>query len=213
MIAAKTRRSFVQGFGIVLTVLGLSPAIAADEAPNVLIERLSQGVLTDIRADKLMQSGDMSHIMALVNSKIMPNVDFRRMTASATGPAWRKTTPAQQQKLQDEFKTLLVRTYSGALRQVNDQTVEVLPMRGTPSDNEALVRTVIRGKGDPVQLDYRLLKTPGKGAGWMIYDINVMGIWLVDTYRPQFAQEINAGGIDRLIASLAQRNKANAGGG
>jgi phospholipid transport system substrate-binding protein len=146
----------------------------------------------------------------LVDSKIMPNVDFQRMTASAAGPAWRKATPEQQKSLQEEFKILLVRTYAGALSQVSDQEVFLKPLRASPDDKEVVVRTEIRGRGDPVQLDYRVQKTPGQGAGWKIFDLNVMGVWLVETYRGQFAQEINAKGMDGLIATLAERNKANA---
>jgi phospholipid transport system substrate-binding protein len=140
----------------------------------------------------------------------MPNVDFQRMTASAAGPAWRKATPEQQKSLQEEFKILLVRTYAGALSQVSDQEVFLKPLRASPDDKEVVVRTEIRGRGDPVQLDYRVQKTPGQGAGWKIFDLNVMGVWLVETYRGQFAQEINAKGMDGLIATLAERNKANA---
>jgi phospholipid transport system substrate-binding protein len=148
--------------------------------------------------------------MALVDNKIMPNVDFQRMTASAVGPAWRKATPEQQKSLQDEFKILLVRTYAGALSQVSEQDIALKPLRASPDDKEVVVRTEIRGRGEPIQLDYRLQKTPGQGAGWKIYDLNVMGVWLVETYRGQFAQEINAKGMDGLIATLAERNKANA---
>ena len=187
------------------------PAVAADEAPDALIRRLSTDVLDTIRADKSLQGGDIGRIVALVDAKIMPNVNFQRMTASATGPAWRRATPEQQKRLQDEFKVLLVRTYAGALSQVSDQTIALKPLRAAPEDRELVVRTEIRGRGDPIQLDYRLEKTPGQGAGWKIYDLNVMGVWLVETYRGQFAQEINAKGIDGLIATLADRNKANAG--
>jgi phospholipid transport system substrate-binding protein len=192
-------------------VAGVAPvAIAADEAPEVMIKRLSDEVLGQIRADKAIQAGDTNRILALVDSKIMPNVDFRRMTAAAVGPAWRQATPDQQKRLQDEFKILLVRTYSGALAQVDDQTVSVKPQRSAPTDNDVVVRTEIRGRGDPIQLDYRLEKTPGQGAGWKIYNLNVLGVWLVETYRTQFAQEINTKGVDGLIASLAERNKTNA---
>jgi phospholipid transport system substrate-binding protein len=146
----------------------------------------------------------------LVDSKIMPNVDFRRMTAAAVGPAWRQATPEQQKRLQDEFKILLVRTYSGALAQVNDQIVSIKPQRSEPTDTDVVVRTEVRGHGDPIQLDYRLEKTPGQGAGWKIYNLNVLGVWLVETYRTQFAQEISAKGVDGLIATLVERNKSNA---
>jgi phospholipid transport system substrate-binding protein len=131
------------------------------------------------------------------------------MTASAVGPAWRQATAEQKKQLQDEFKILLVRTYSGALAQVTDQTISVKPMRSTPDDKEVVVRTEIKGGADPVQLDYRLEKTPGDGAGWKVYNINVLGVWLVENYRSQFAQEINAKGLDGLIAALIERNKSN----
>lgn len=193
-----------------MAAFGAFPAWAQDEAADALIRRLSVDVLNAIKADKSLQSGDLAKIVALVDSRIMPNVNFQRMTASATGPAWRKASPEQQKRLQDEFKTLLVRTYSGALSQVSDQSVVLKPMRAAPEDKEVVVRSEIRGRGDPVQLDYRLERTPGEGAGWKIYDINVLGVWMVETYRSQFAQEINAKGIDGLIASLAERNKANA---
>ena len=179
---------------------------AADEAPDALIKRLSSDVLDKIKADKTVQSGDMTKVMALVDSQIMPNVNFTRMTASAVGPAWRQATPEQRRKLQDEFKTLLIRTYSGALSQVKDQTIDVKPMREAAGAAEVVVRTEVLGRGDPAQLDYRLEKV---GTGWKIYDLNVLGVWLVATYRTQFAQEISAKGIDGLIASLAERNKAN----
>ena len=186
------------------------PASAADEAPDVLIKRLSTEVLDSIKADKSIQSGDVSRIIALVDAKIMPNVNFQRMTASAVGPAWRQATPEQQKRLQDEFKTLLVRTYAGALTQVSDQAIVVKPMRAAAEDTDVVVRTEVKGRGDAIQLDYRLEKTPGQGAGWKIYNLNVLGVWLVETYRSQFAQEISAKGVNGLIAVLTERNKANA---
>ena len=188
--------------------LGLAPvAIAADEGPEAMIKRLSSEVMTALKSDQAVKGGDISKIMVLVDSKIMPNVDFRRMTASAVGPAWRQATPEQQKRLQDEFKTLLVRTYSGALEQVNDQVITVKPLRAEATDNEVVVRSEVRGRGDPIQLEYRMEKTP---SGWKIYNLNVLGVWLVETYRSQFAQEINAKGVDGLIATLAERNRSNA---
>jgi phospholipid transport system substrate-binding protein len=189
------------------------PAHAADEAPDAFIQRLSTEVLDGIKADKAIQSGEVARVVTLVDTLVVPNVDFRRMTAAAVGPQWRQATPAQQQRLQEEFKILLVRTYAGALSQVNDVTLGMKPLRASPADKEVVVRTEIRGRGDPIQLDYRLEKTPGVGAGWKIYNLNVLGVWLVDTYRSQFAQEINAKGIDGLIATLAARNKSNAAKG
>ena len=188
-------------------------ALAADETPEALIRRLSVDVLNTVRADKAIQAGDIDKVIALVDKTVMPNVNFRRMTAAAVGPGWRQATPEQQKRLQDEFKVLLVRTYAGALAQVSDQTVRIKPLRAAADDKDVLVRTEIVGKGDPIQLDYRLEKTPGEGAGWKIYNLNVLGVWLVETYRSQFAQEINAKGIDGLIDTLVARNKSNAAKG
>ncbi|RYF83030.1 MAG: ABC transporter substrate-binding protein [Comamonadaceae bacterium] len=189
----------------------MAPVWAADEAPDALVKRLSTEVLSTIKADASIKAGDVNKIMALVDTLIMPNVNFQRMTASAVGPAWRQATPEQRTRLQQEFKSLLVRTYAGALDQVSDQEVAIRPFRGAAADKEVLVQSEIRGRGDPIQLDYRLEKTPGQGYGWKVYNLNVMGVWLVETYRTQFSQEINSKGVDGLIASLAARNKANAG--
>ncbi len=199
--------------GTVLT-LGLPMvSMAADETPDALIKRLSVDVLNTVRGDKAIQAGDINKVIALVDKTVMPNVNFRRMTAAAVGPGWRQATPEQQKRLQEEFKILLVRTYAGALAQVNDQTVQMKPLRAGAEDKDVLVRTEIVGKGDPIQLEYRLEKTPGEGAGWKIYNLNVLGVWLVETYRSQFAQEINAKGIDGLIETLVARNKSNAAKG
>jgi phospholipid transport system substrate-binding protein len=211
------RGVFTRLLGTLLALVafaGVAPsAIAADEAPEVMIKRLSDDVLASIKADKAILAGDTNRVLALVDSKIMPNVDFRRMVAAAVGPPWRQATPEQQKRLQEEFKILLVRTYSGALAQVNDQTISIKPQRSSPTDTDVVVRTEIRGRGDPIELDYRLEKTPGQGAGWKIYNLNVLGVWMVETYRNQFAQEISSKGVDGLIAALAERNKANAGNG
>lgn len=184
-------------------------ASATDEPPDAVIQRLSMSVLDDIRGDKSIKAGDLTQIIKLVDARIMPNVNFRRMTASAIGPAWRQATPQQQARLQEEFKILLVRIYAGALAQVSDQTILIKPLRAAPGDKEVLVRTEVRGRGDPIQLDYRLEKTPGEGSGWKIYNLNVLGVWLVETYRSQFAREISSNGIDGLIQVLSERNKAN----
>ena len=191
--------------------IGLPPlAMAADEAPDAMVKRLSDEVLAAIKSDKAIQAGDTNRIIALVDKMIMPNVNFQRMTAAAVGPAWRQATPEQKQRLQEEFKILLVRTYAGALSQVNDQTVNLKPQRGSPEDTDVMVRTEVRGRGEPIELDYRLEKTPGQGSGWRIYNLNVLGVWLVETYRNQFAQEINTKGVDGLIAALTERNRSNA---
>ena len=193
-----------------LSAAALAFACAAAQAqavkpPDVLIKEVSSDVLDTVRADTSIKAGDVQKVIALVDTKVMPYVDFQRMTASAVGRYWRQATPEQQKRLQDEFKLLLVRTYSGALAQVKDQTVQLKPMRSSPEDTEVVVRSEVRGKGDPIQLDYRLEKT---ASGWKIYDVNVLGVWLVENYRNSFAQEIGANGIDGLIAKLAERNKA-----
>ena len=194
---------------LLVTAFTVPAVYAVDEAPDALIKRLSTDVLETIKNDKEIRGGDMAKVIALVDSRIMPNVNFQRMTASAVGPAWRKATPEQQKRLQEEFKTLLVRTYAGALAQVSDHSIQLKPLRAAPEDKEVLVRSEIKGGGESIQLDYRLEKTPGQGAGWRIYNLNVLGVWLVETYRSQFASEINAKGIDGLISTLAERNKVN----
>jgi phospholipid transport system substrate-binding protein len=186
------------------------PVHAADEAPDALIERLTKEALDTIQADKSVQAGDVSRIIELMDIKVMPYLNFQRMTASAVGPGWRQATPEQRKRLEVEFKTLLVRTYAGAMSQAKNLTFSVKPLRAAPEDKEVIVRTLIKGRGDPVQLDYRLEKTPGEGAGWKIFNLNVLGVWLVDTYRSQFSQEINAKGLDGLITTLTERNKSNA---
>jgi phospholipid transport system substrate-binding protein len=195
--------------GLAAWALVQSPARAQTEAPDALVMRVSTEVMDAARADPAIQAGDVNRVKTLVDSKVMPYVNFQRMTASAVGRYWRQATPEQQQKLQAEFKILLVRTYAGALAQVKEQTVQLKPFRAKPEDPEVVVRTEVRGKGEPVQLDYRMEKRPD---GWKIYDVNVLGVWLVENYRNSFAQEISAGGIDGLIAKLAERNKTAGGG-
>lgn len=188
---------------LALLTASLSFAQAA-ETPDAFIKRLSVDVLDTIKADKAIQGGDVSKIAALVDTKIMPNVNFLRMTSSSVGRAWRSATPEQQKRLEAEFKALLMRTYSGALSEVKDQSIVLKPLRMAADDTEVVVRTEIKGRSDPIALDYRVEKF---GTSWKIYDLNVASVWLVETYRTQFAQEINANGIDGLIAKLAERNK------
>ena len=197
--------------GLFLSISAFAaPAWAADEAPDAFVRRFTSEMIDLVRNDKMIKSGDMNYIASVVDARVLPHLNFQRMTAAAVGPGWRQTTPEQKNRLQEEFKILLVRTYSGALTQISDQTVTVKPLRGAATDTEVLVRSELKGRGDPIQLDYRLEKTPGQGAGWKIYNLNVMGIWLIDTYRSQFAEEINAKGIDGLINTLAERNRSNA---
>ena len=206
-LSRRTFSAFALGTAL---ALGMGSAVCASGEPaDVFIKRVSGDILESIKADKSIHTGDVNKIVILVDQRVMPNVNFLRMTASAVGPSWRQATPEQQKRLQEEFKILLVRTYAGALGQVNDQTIVVKPVRAAADDKEVLVRTEVRGKGDPIQLDYRVEKS-ADGAGWKVYNMNVMGIWLVENYRSQFAQEINAKGVDGLIASLSDRNKTNA---
>jgi len=204
-----SRRSFSALACFAVIALGMSGAArAADEPADVFIKRVSSDILDAIKADKSIKNGEINKIIALVDQRVMPNVNFSRMTASAAGPAWRQATPEQQKRLQDEFKILLVRTYSGALGQVRDQSIALRPLRAAADDKEVLVRTELRGKGDPIQLDYRVEKAAD--GSWKVYNMNVMGIWLIENYKTQFAQEINAKGMDGLISSLSERNKSNA---
>jgi phospholipid transport system substrate-binding protein len=184
------------------TAPAIAPVIA--QAPDAFIKTITAEVFSTIKGDKAIQSGDIRKVVQVVDTKIMPNVNFQRMTATAVGRGWRQATPDQQKRLQEEFKTLLVYTYSGAAAQIRDQTVEYKPMRSQPGDTEVVVRTIVRGKGDPIQLDYRLERS---GDTWKIYDVNVLGAWLVQTYQSSFAEEVNSAGIDGLIAKLVERNK------
>ena len=178
----------------------------AVDAPDEFVKKISNDILNQLKTDSAIKSGDISKINALVDAKVLPYVNLPRMTAQTMGRYWRTATPEQKQQMQEEFKTLLMRTYAGAFSQVKDQTLFVKPLRGNPEDKEVLVRTEIRGRGEPIQLDYRLEKD---GASWKVYDFNVMGVWMGEQYRSSFSQEINAVGIDGLIAKLAERNKAN----
>jgi phospholipid transport system substrate-binding protein len=192
--------------GFALAGLAFAPAANAQEAPDALVKRISQEVLETAKNDKDIQAGNQKRVLELVEAKILPHVDFQRMTALAAGRFWREATPEQQKQLVNEFRTLLVYTYSGAISQVKDQKLEFKPMRGDAGDTEVEVRSQVlqpRG-GDPIQLNYRLEKSP---SGWKIYDVNVLGAWLVETYKGNFAAEISKGGIDGLIKALSDRNK------
>jgi phospholipid transport system substrate-binding protein len=188
----------------------LQTPVLAQEAPDVFMQRLSSDMLDTVRKDPALKAGDLQKIAALVDTRLVEHINFRRMTASAIGPAWRQATPEQQKRLIEEFKVLLMRSYSGALAQVKDNyTIVVKPLRAAPTDTELVVRSELRGGNEPVAIDYRLEKTTETASGWRIYNFNLLGVWLVDNYRTQFSQEINAKGIDGLIATLAERNKAN----
>ena len=180
----------------------------AQEAPDAMVKRVSQEVLVIIKSDPKVQAGDQARIREVVETKLLPNFDFERLTALAMGRNWSKATPEQQKQLVEQFRTLLVRTYSGALTQYKDQTMDYKPLRADANATEVTVKTeVIRQGGAPVPIDYAMAKTP---QGWKVYDIIVGGVSLVTNYRDEFNEQIRQGGVDGLINSLAARNK---GGG
>lgn len=182
---------------------------AANTPPDALVRALSNDVLNAIKADKTLQSGDVAPLNKLVDEKVLPYVNFEKMTQLAVGRGWRQANPEQRQALTREFRQLLVRTYAGAVSQITDHKVEMKPFRGQAADTDVLVRTaVVPSRGEGIPLDYRVEKTD---AGWKIYDVNVAGVWLVENYRSSFASEINQGGIDGLIKSLTERNRQLAG--
>ena len=184
----------------------MSAAAWAQQEPNKFVEDLSAKVIDQIKGDQQIKEGDLKRISDLVDSTLMPHVNFERMTALSVGRAWREATPEQKKQLMSEFRILLLRTYSNAFTAVRDQSVRMKPFRGDAGADEVIVRSeIVQARGEPIQLDYRLEKAD---KGWKIYDVNVLGVWLVQTYRNQFAQEISAGGIDGLIKSLAEKNKS-----
>ena len=186
-------------------LVGVGSASAQQEAPDVLVKRVSGEILELAKTDKQIQAGNQQRIMEVVQAKVIPHVNFQRMTAMAAGRFWREATPEQQAALTTEFRSLLIYTYSGAISQVRNQVLEFKPMRAGADDDEVEVRSVvIQPRGEPIQLNYRLEKT---ASGWKIYDVNILGAWLVETYKGTFAAEINKGGIDGLIRALAERNK------
>lgn len=195
---------------ILLAVLSLAasgPALA-QEGPDALVKRVSEEVMQVIKSDPKVQAGDTARIREVVETKLLPNFDFPRMTALAMGRNWRKATPEQQKRLTDEFRSLLVRTYSGSLSQYRNQTIEYKPLRADAAATDVTVRTeVVRPGQAPVQIDYSM----AKGAdGWKAYDVIVGGVSLVTNYRDEFNEQIRQGGIDQLIASLVARNKGGA---
>jgi phospholipid transport system substrate-binding protein len=206
-----TRRQCLTAAVLAMTAVQLPQSWAAQETPDAFIARITTKTLNTLKADKTLRSGDIARIMQLVDTELMQYVNFRRMTALAVGPAWRKATESQRSQLQDAFKLLLVRTYAGALSQLGDQTVVVKPVRPGQQDSNLVVQTEVRGKGDPIQMDYRLEKSTEAASGWLVFDLNVLGVWLVENYRTQFSSVINANGIDALIANLNEQNKRNAG--
>jgi phospholipid transport system substrate-binding protein len=193
----------------VVAAVGFVGAAAAQEAPDALVKRISNEVLDTAKADKAIQGGNLKRITELVEEKIIPYVNFEHMTALAAGRHWREATDAQKQQLQTEFRSLLISTYAGALSQVRDQKVEFSPLRAGAGDTDVEVRSqVLQSRGEPIQISYRMEKLP---SGWKIYDVNVLGAWLIEAYKGTFSSEIDKGGIDGLIKALAAKNKQLAG--
>jgi len=197
-----------------LVILFLAPlslcavAALAQESPDALVKRVSEDVLVSIRADKELQAGNQAKVKELIESKLAPHFDFTRMTALAMGRNWRGATPEQQKQLTDQFRTLLVRTYSGALSNYRDNTIDYKPLKMNPGDNEITVRTEVRRPGQtPVPIDYSMEKTPD---GWKAYDVIVAGVSLVTTYRDEFGDIIKSSGIDGLVKALADKNRGPA---
>jgi len=172
--------------------------------PDGLIKYIVDDVMTSVKADKEIQAGNIPKIVTLVDQKIIPYTDMQKTTQMAMGRNWSKATPEQQKAITTEFKALLVRTYSGAISQIRDQTVIYKPFRAAAEDTEVIVRTQVINKGDPIQLEYRLMKV---NNGWKVYDINVLGAWLIEAYRNQFNNQISQNGIDGLIKFLQERNR------
>ncbi|HOI51209.1 phospholipid-binding protein MlaC [Azonexus caeni] len=184
----------------------LAAPLFAAEAPDALIRRVSEEVLEIVRQDKDIRNGDIQKISALVDAKVLPYFNFQRMTSLAVGRDWRSANPAQKNRLAEEFKNLLVRTYSNALSSYSNQRIVFKPFKMKSGETEVLVRSEVTQPGSqPVQIDYWLEQS---GDNWKVFDVVVAGISLVTNYREQFANEVRAGGIDGLIASLAAKNKS-----
>jgi phospholipid transport system substrate-binding protein len=181
---------------------------SAVEEPAALVMKLSSSVIEAARSDKSVQSGDPAALLRLVEERILPHVDFEKTTRLAVGRSWRQASAEQRAQLVQEFRALLIRTYAGALSAAREHKVRLVQSRAQ-GEADVVVRTqVVAPRGDPIQLDYRLERTD---AGWKIYDVSVLGVWLVQNYQTSFASEIGQRGIDGLIRSLAERNRQNDG--
>jgi phospholipid transport system substrate-binding protein len=191
---------------LVLAAALIAPAaLAQDTAPDTLVKGVTQEVLGVIKQDKDIQSGNQRKTIALVEEKVLPHFNFARMTALAMGPNWRKATPEQQKALIEQFRTLLVRTYSSALSSYRNQVIDFKPLRTQAADADVIVRSEVKQPGgEPVSIDYSMEKTPG---GWKVYDVAVGGVSLVTTYRDTFTNEVRNNGVDGLIKALADKNR------
>lgn len=194
--------SFVVALFLLLTGVA---ARAQERAPDALVREVTEDVLTIVRQDRDIQSGNTRKAIDLVDRKVLPYFNFQRMTALAVGREWNKATPEQKKRLAEEFKTLLVRTYANALTSYKNQTVTYKPSKLSPADTDVVVKTEINQPGSkPVQLDYALGR---QGESWLVYDVVVAGVSLVTNYRETFIQEVRNSGIDGLITMLSNRNK------
>jgi len=211
--AAPAARRRAVGALLAISLVGVPFAgarAATEEAPDAMIMRVSADVLEAIRADKAIRAGNFEHVQKLVDERILPYVDFDKMTRLAVGRAWRGATTEQRGALTDQFRILLLRTYSGALAKVTDHKVRLRPSRGQDSPNDVVVRTeVVPTQGEAIQLDYRLEKT---ADGWKIYDMDILGVWLVETYKGEFGETISQSGVDGLIKALTEKNHRLASG-
>jgi len=204
----RNRNGWWRAAGVIAVALCTAATAQAQEAPDALVKRVSDEVIATIKSDPLVQAGNEARIREVMETKLLPHFDFARMTALAMGRHWRAATPEQQQRLTDQFRTLLVRTYSGALNKYRDETIESKPLRMHPGDTEVTVRTaVLKPGGTPVQIDYSMEKTP---SGWKAYDVIVGGVSLVTNYRDEFNEQIKSGGVDGLLKTLAEKNKGAA---
>lgn len=182
-----------------------SGALAQVTAPDVLVKNITTEVIEIVKQDKDIQAGNSKKIADLVEKRILPHFSFARMTQIAMAVNWRRATPEQRTVLTEEFRTLLVRTYSNALSLYRDQVIEFKPLRMRPDDVDVTVKSEIRQKGaQPVTLYYDMEKTP---AGWKVYDVKVSGVSLITNYREDFAAQVRESGIDGLIKVLVSKNR------
>ena len=191
---------------LILAAALLAPAaLAQDTAPDTLVKGVTQEVIGVIKQDKDIQAGNQRKTIALVEEKVLPHFNFARMTALAMGPNWRKATPEQQKALIEQFRTLLVRTYSSALSAYRNQVIDFKPLRVQAADADVIVRSEVKQPGgEAVSIDYSMEKT---SAGWKVYDVVVGGVSLVTTYRDTFTNEVRNNGVDGLIKALADKNR------
>jgi phospholipid transport system substrate-binding protein len=192
--------------GLLAAWLVAFPAAAAEVSPDTLVDNTAQEVLSIVRQDKELRAGNMAKILDLVEAKVLPHFNFTRMTRLAMGKNWNKATPQQQEELVKEFRTLLVRTYSNALSTYSDYKIKVEPLRSKAGDMDTTVKTkVMQDSGQPVDIDYSMEKT---GDGWKVYDVTVAGVSLVTNYRSTFNSQIREGGVEKLLKTLGDKNRA-----